>query len=91
MKHFIRYLMERYLGARYVALIDHDGELNVRRVKFDGGMPYAWRMGLGVRKVWILDGGSTSGCGYVVGWKPVDHGAKRWPIPPREEAKEARG
>lgn len=67
-------------GARFVVLIDRDGERNIRRIKFCGGRPFAARFGFGIANVWLLDGGGVVGACYVVSWVPYYPFAPRqWP------------
>ena len=70
-----------FLGAIYVVLIDHDGERNIRRVKWSGGVPVAERYGLGIRVVELLDDGALRNGNYVTRWEPFDPLAPKRPLP----------
>lgn len=67
----------QWFGIRYVVLIDFDGERNIRRVVWRGGQACAWRVGLGISMVQLLDGGRVRGVSYVSGWAPYDAAAPK--------------
>ncbi len=77
-----RWCLHKLFGWTYIVLEDYDGSLHVRRLKFAGEWG-AWRMGLGVRWVTVLDGGGTNGCCYVKFWYPYEFRRLRRHLPPQ--------
>lgn len=53
-----------------VVLEDHDGEVNVRRVRWASRFPTAGRFGMGIARVRLLPGGAVRGVNYVKAWHP---------------------
>ena len=68
--NFFQWLLSK-IGFHYVLLIDHDGEINVRRCKRVGQYLSAWRYGLGVGRVILHPDGSVTGTNYVTAWEPL--------------------
>lgn len=81
-KELARWIACRFFGATYVMLIDHDGEVNVRRVKFVGSKSYASRYPFKIRDIWLSDNGELRNGNYVQSWEPyLPMSSKQWPIP----------
>jgi hypothetical protein len=54
-----------------VALFDSDGEIVIRRVHYDAGGKFAWRIGLYIRRVSLLPNNKVDMCCYVDRWETV--------------------
>lgn len=68
----VRFLLSVLLNRPLVALVDWDGEVNARLVKWDlFGRPVADRFGFGIRRVTLKSDGTLIGGRYVVRWVPV--------------------
>lgn len=83
MSDLLRYLASIIFGTTWVVLIDHDGSRHVRRIRWQGGVATAERVGFDIRRVQLLDHGKIGNGAYVHAWEPYSPlAARRWPIPP---------
>lgn len=57
-------------GTLWVVLIDFNGDANIRRVVEIGTRWYAWRVGMGIRKVELGPNGEVINGAYVDSWEP---------------------
>lgn len=75
-----RYLASAIFGVRWVVLIDFDGLRNIRMIRWEGGLPIAYRLSFKLRRVGLLDNGRVRNGSYVHGWEPyAPLASKKWP------------
>lgn len=74
MMDLLRIAASAVFGWKWVCLVDSDGEVVVRRVRWMGDAPYAERIGFNIHPVRLLDEGKVQKHygEYVDAWRPYD-------------------